>query len=149
MFRICLRYSNSRTEAEDTLQEGFIKIFRDLHQFSSSGPLGAWMRKVMVNTALQEIRKRKHLFPTIDISQLQQQFRTEEDIHSNLHAQALTKMVQSLPPGYRAVFNMYVVEGYSHKEIAEKLAISISTSKSQLFKAKAALKVILEKKMAS
>lgn len=147
LFRVCLRYANGREEAEDMLQEGFIKIFQDLKQFSGKGKLGAWMRRVVVNVALQHIRKRKNLFPAIDIDLLAHRFKTDDNIIAQLNAKDLTKMVQQLPPGYRAVFNMYVVEGYSHKEIAAELGINWNTSKSQLSKARAALRRMLEKQM--
>lgn len=145
MFRVCLRYANSRAEAEDMLQDGFIKVFSDLHQFRSSGALGGWIRKVIVNIALMQIRKRKHLFSDIEIENLANEVTTDEDIFGEMNAKALTHLIQKLPTGYRVVFNMYVIEGYSHKEIAEKLEISVSTSKSQLSKSKATLRRMLEK----
>lgn len=145
LFRVCLRYANDRAEAEDMLQEGFIKIFQDLKHYRGAGAFGGWMRKVVVNIALQHIRKRKKLFPPIDLQEVHEKFQTDEDIHSDLNAQALTQLVQQLPPGYRAVFNLYVIEGFSHKEIAAQLGITPSTSKSQLFKAKATLRGMLEK----
>lgn len=145
MFRVCLRYAQSRQEAEDMLQDGFIKVFSDLHQFRSDGALGGWIRRVMVNIALMQIRKRKNLFSSIEIEQVADDFTTDENIFAEMNAKALTRLIQKLPPGYRVVFNMYVVEGYPHKEIAEKLNISINTSKSQLSKAKAMLRKMLEK----
>ena len=145
MFRVCLRYANDRSEAEDMLQEGFIIAFRDLKNYRGEGVLGAWLRRVMVNIALQYIRKRKKLFPSVDLQELGEQFQNDEDIHADLNAKALTKLIQQLPPGYRTVFNLYVVEGFTHKEIAEQLGITESTSKTQLFKAKAMLKGMLEK----
>ena len=147
MFRICLRYAKDRSEAQDMLQDGFIKVFNDLHQFKFQGPLGGWIRKVIVNTALQHIRKKKNLFVNTQIDELANHYQTDENVHSDIHAKALTKMIQQLPVGYRTVFNMYVIEGYSHKEIAEKMNITESTSKSQLYKAKAQLRGILEKTM--
>ncbi len=145
LFRVCLRYANDRAEAEDMLQDGFIKIFQDLKNYRGTGAFGGWMRKLMVNVALQHLRKKKRLFPPIDLQEVHEQFQTDEDIHAEINAKALTQLVQQLPPGYRAVFNLYVIEGYSHKEIAEQLGITLSTSKSQLFKAKATLRGILEK----
>ncbi len=149
MFRLCLRYAKDRHEAEDLLQEGFIKVFSDLHQFSHRGALGGWIRRVMVNVALQHIRKNKQLFTTIEIESIGDNHATDEIIFSELGAKNLTKMIQQLPPGYRTVFNMYVIEGYSHKEIADQLSISENTSKSQLSKAKASLRKRLEKVMIS
>lgn len=140
MFRLCLRYAKDRMEAEDMLQEGFIMVFKDLKQFRSTGALGAWMRRLMVNVALQHIRKRKRLFPVVDLENAAEKVSEVENVLSTLNAKVLTMLVQKLPGGYRAVFNMYVIEGYSHKEIAEKLEISVGTSKSQLSKAKAMLR---------
>lgn len=145
LFRVCLRYAKDRSEAEDMLQDGFIKIFQDLKNYRGTGVFAGWMRKVMVNTALQHLRKQKKMFPSIDLQEVHDQFETDEDIHSDLNAKALTQLVQQLPAGYRAVFNLYVIEGYSHQEIAQQLGITTSTSKSQLFKAKASLRGLLEK----
>lgn len=147
MFRICLRYAKDRSEAQDMLQDGFIKIFTDLPKYRGEGAIGAWMRKVMVNTCLQHLRKWKNLFPAMDIQTLVDEPTTTEDIFAVMGAKELTLLIQSLPTGYRIVFNMYVVEGYSHKEIAEALGVTMSTSKSQLFKAKAMLRKLLEKQM--
>jgi len=140
MFRLCLRYANDRMEAEDILQEGFINVFRDLRQFNSSGALGGWIRRVIVNVALQHIRKKKRLFPTVALDYAMSETRDVNAVLAQLNAEALTTMIQKLPPGYRAVFNMYAVEGYNHKEIAEQMEISVGTSKSQLSKAKAMLR---------
>ncbi len=144
MFRICLRYAQDRSEAQDMLQDGFIKVFTDLHQFKFNGALGGWIRKVMVNTALQHLRRKKDLFVDTDIGHLANKYQTGEVIISNINAKALTKLVQELPTGYRTVFNMFVIEGYSHSEIAEHLGITVSTSKTQLFKAKSQLRKMLE-----
>jgi len=149
MFRLCLRYAKDGPEAEDLLQEGFIKVFSDLHQFKHRGALGGWIRRVMVNIALQHIRKNKQLFTNVEIETMEDRHSTDENIFAELGAKNLTKMIQQLPPGYRAVFNMYVIEGYSHKEIADQLNISENTSKSQLSKAKATLRKRLEKVMIS
>ena len=145
MFRICLRYAQDRAEAEDMLQDGFIKVYTDLHQFRSDGPLGGWIRKVMVNTALMAIRKKKVLFSSIELEDIAEQVTTDEDVFATMNAKALTRIIQKLPTGYRVVFNMFVIEGYSHKEIAEQLNISVNTSKSQLSKGKAVLRRMLEK----
>ncbi|MEM8886884.1 MAG: RNA polymerase sigma factor [Bacteroidota bacterium] len=144
LFMICLRYSRDRSEAEDILQEGFIKIFKDLKQYSGKGSLAGWMRKVMVHTALNQLRKRKGKYTFIEEEDAGA-FPPSEDItFSRLSAQEITAMIQQLPDGYRTVFNLYGIEGYTHKEIAEMLGISESTSKTQLFKAKRILKKKLE-----
>jgi len=137
LFRVCLRYAKDRMEAEDMLQDGFIKIFTDLHQFKSQGALGGWMRRVMVNAALQHIRKNKKFQHETDLEHIKNDHQTGEVATSNLNAQALTKLIQQLPVGYRTVFNLYVIDGFQHKEIAIKLNITENTSKSQLSKAKA------------
>lgn len=144
LFRLCMRYASSREDAEDFLQDGFIKIYKDLKQYRHEGPLGAWMRKVMVNTILQHFRKQKNLIAQVDVATLSEQYQQDERITSGLDAEILTNYIQQLPAGYRVVFNMYVVEGYPHKEIAKKLGISIGTSKSQLSKAKAMLRTQLK-----
>lgn len=145
LFGVCMRYAKDRMEAEDFLQDGFIKIYKDLYQYKPTGALGAWMRRVMVNTALQHIRKRKMKFVDNELLQIADKYKTEDDILGQLRAKELVKMVQQLPSGYRAVFNLYVIEGYSHKEIAKELGITASTSKSQLSRAKAVLRKMIEK----
>ncbi|MFT5164998.1 MAG: RNA polymerase sigma factor (sigma-70 family) [Saprospiraceae bacterium] len=146
LFRVCLRYAKDRMEAEDMLQDGFIKIFSDLHQFSFQGPLGGWMRKVVVNVALQHIRKNKKFQHSVELEHISNEHQTDEMATTNLNTQALTKLIQNLPVGYRTVFNLYVIDGYSHKEIGEMLNININTSKSQLSKAKASLRNILQRR---
>jgi len=140
LFTVCLRYSRDRSEAEDILQEGFIKIFKDLNQYAGKGAIGAWMRKVMVNTALQYIRKWKKDWQHEDSQDYQNAFQNNAVVFQKLGLEELTKLIQKLPQGYKIVFNLYIIEGYSHKEIANILGISESTSKTQLFKAKAALR---------
>ncbi len=149
MFRLCLRYAKDRPEAEDLLQDGFIQVFNDLHQYKFNGALGGWIRRVIVNVALQHIRRNKKMQNTVEIESIADDYQTDEDVFSNLGVKALTKIIQQLPPGYRAVFNMYVIEGYSHKEIAEKMNFRVNTSKSQLSKAKAMLRRMLEDVMLS
>ena len=145
MMGICMRYAKNKEDAEDVLQEGFIKVFRDIHQLKTPEALIGWMRRVIVNTALQHIRKRKtRLFPEVEIDQIKEEYASEEDIFSQFAAKQLLNMVQKLPDGYRAIFNMYVIEGFSHQEIAEKLDISVNTSKSQLSRARAALRTKIE-----
>lgn len=150
MFRVVLRFARDRAEAEDMLQDGFIRVFRDLAQFRGEGPLGGWIRRIMVNTALSHLRKqRDFLRDTGDFSPYENRMRTEEDFGSNIDAETLVGYLQKLPPGYRSVFNLYAIEGFSHEEIAEQLGISIGTSKSQLFKAREYLKKILDKSFIS
>jgi len=144
LFTVCLRYSRDRSEAEDILQEGFIKIFKDLNQYAGKGAIGAWMRKVMVNTALQYLRKWKKDWKHEDSEEYQDAVQSSATVFQQLGLEELTKLIQQLPQGYKIVFNLYVIEGYSHKEIAEILGIKENTSKTQLFKAKGALRKALE-----
>jgi RNA polymerase sigma factor (sigma-70 family) len=146
MFRVLLRYAKDRAEAEDMMQDAFIRVYRDMNQFRGDGALGGWIRRIMVNTALSHLRKQRDFIrDTGDFMPFENRLRTDEDFSAQLDAETLMKLLQKLPPGYRAVFNMYAIEGFSHEEIAEHLNISIGTSKSQLFKARDFLKKILEK----
>lgn len=145
LFRVCLRYAKDKMEAEDMLQDGFIKIFSDLHQLKSQGALGGWMRRVMVNASLQYIRKNKKFQHGVELDHISDEHHTDEMVSSSLNAQALTKLIQQLPIGYRTVFNLYVIDGFSHKEIALKMEIAESTSKSQLSKAKARLRKMISR----
>lgn len=148
MFRVVLRFVRDRGEAEDVLQEAFVRVFRDMNQFRSEGALGGWIRRIMVNTSLSHLRKQKDfLRETDDFTPFEGKMRTEEDFAAQLDAETLLTYLQKLPTGYRTVFNLYAIEGYSHDEIAEQLGISVGTSKSQLFKAREFLKKMLEKAM--
>ncbi|MEM9887806.1 MAG: sigma-70 family RNA polymerase sigma factor [Bacteroidota bacterium] len=141
MFMLCLRYMPTREDAEDVLQEGFIKVFRDLKQFDPKrGKLKTWMKRVFINTALEHLRSKKKIFLTEEINPNSELHAVNDDAFSRLGAKELIGLIKKLPAGYRLVFNMYAIEGYSHKEIAKKLDISVGTSKSQLFKAKAMLR---------
>ncbi len=144
-FMICLRYGNNKTEAEDMLQEGLISVFKYINQFDpKKAEFSAWSNKVMVNAALQYLRKWKKFDFTQNIDDYENQFVYQNDAIDTLGAKELTALVQKLPEGYRIVFNMYVIEGYKHKEIAEILNVSENTSKSQLLKAKKMLRNQLE-----
>jgi len=143
LFRLCLRYAANRQEAEDWLQDAFIKAFDDLAQYRGGGPLGAWLRKVTLNAVLQNLRKKKTLFADTDIATLPEKGSEDLDILAEIDAQHLVAILQKLPDGYRTVFNLYVIEGYTHEEIATMLGIQSGTSKSQLSKAKAMLRNVL------
>jgi RNA polymerase sigma factor (sigma-70 family) len=150
MFRVLLRYARDKAEAEDMLQDGFIRVYRDMAQFRGEGALGGWIRRIMVNTALSHLRKQRDFLRDVpDFNAFEAKFHTDEDFASALDAETLMKYLQRLPTGYRTVFNLYAVEGYSHEEIAEQLGVSIGTSKSQLFKAREFLKKILDKSFIS
>ena len=139
MFRVCLRYSKSYEEAEEILQEGFMKVFEFICQYKFRGPFEAWVRKIMVNCALQRYRSKGKLRPVIDIETVAAEHTGNEDIIATIGAKELLKMVQRLPPVYRIIFNLYVFEGMKHKEIAALLGISEGTSKSNLSDARAIL----------
>ena len=147
LFRVCLRYGRDRSDAKDILQEGFIQIFKNIHQFKGEGDIGSWMRQVIVYTALQYLRKWKKDWNHLDSNDFESVFQTEADVFHKLGLEELTRMIQQLPKGYRIVFNLYVIEGYSHKEIAELLGVSTNTTKTQLFKAKATLRKQLEQQL--
>ena len=134
---ICLRYAPDRGEAEDMMQEGLISIFKEIKQYDpDKASFSAWSGKIMVNAALQYIRKWKKLKFNQNIDEYDMDIPQNEDTYSKIGAKELTAMVQHLPDGYRTIFNLYVIEGYKHREIAEMLSISENTSKTQLLKAK-------------
>ncbi len=149
LFGVCLRYAAHRQEAEDLLQESLLRIYTDLYQYQPTGPLGAWLRQVTVNVALQHLRKKKRLFPTVELEELAEPIEEEDDWLAKDRAKALLRMVQRLPEGYRLVFNLYVIEGLTHAEIAEHLRISVNTSKSQLSRSKALLRKMLENQVST
>lgn len=139
-FRICLRYGHHREEAQDIFQEGVAKVFQMLGKFNSDrGTFTSWSNKVIVNEALKYLKKHQWQKSFEDLNLCNENRLESETIIEKITAKDLIAMVQKLPFGYRVIFNMYEIEGYSHREIAEKLNISIGTSKSQLFKAKKVL----------
>jgi len=146
MFGVCLRFAKCREEAEDILQEGFIKVFRNLKTFRNEGKLEAWIRRIMVNTAINFYKRKYPVFPDIDFDRLQLKHHANEDITAVMSHKEILETVQKLPKGYRMVFNLYVIEGYAHKEIGNMLNISVNTSKSQLSRAKDLLKIKIAKK---
>ncbi len=143
MMVICQRYAKTTAEAEDILQEGFLKIFGALKSFRGDAALTTWMTRIMINTALNSQRQKLYMLPMVDISDVQLPEREEISLAS-FHLQELIAIVQSLPDGCRIVFNLFAIEGYGHKEIADMLNISEGTSKSQYNRAKSLLKEKLE-----
>ena len=139
MFAVCLRYSKSREEAEDILQEGFVQVFRSLKNFRYEGSFEGWVRKIMVYCAIQHYRSKPKMHRVVNIETAEAEESGEENITSLLSKKELLEMVQALPPAYRMVFNLYVFEGMKHREIAEHLGISEGTSKSNFFDAKVIL----------
>jgi RNA polymerase sigma-70 factor (ECF subfamily) len=139
MVAICTRYMKSKAAAEDVVQEGFIKVYRKLNTYQNKGSFEAWVRVIMINTALKELSKKHNKQEIISLeSHWGPSF--EPEVISYLGEEELLNLIMNLPTGYRTVFNMYVIEGYSHKEIGEKLSIGESTSRSQLVKARNMLK---------
>lgn len=139
LFALCLRYARDRMEAEDSLQMGYIKIFQKIKEYRGEGSFEGWIRRIMVNTAIESYRKNLKHLSLVQIEDAYEQPATGFD-YSKLGMQDLLQLVQQLADGYRLVFNMYIIEGYSHKEIAQTLGISESASKSQLSRARAILK---------
>jgi RNA polymerase sigma factor (sigma-70 family) len=139
MLGVCVRYAKDSFEAEDILQTGFVKVFQKISEFRSDGSFEGWIRRIMVNTAIEVYRKNQRTLNVVDIDQVYDEAQTMFDM-TGLETKDLLKLIQQLPDGYRVVFNMYVIEGYSHKEIGEQLAISEGASKSQLSRARALLR---------
>ena len=135
MFGVCLRYASNNEEAEDILQEGFIKVFKKIDSFRGEGSFEGWIRRIFVNTSIEHFRRKNYLQPITEREEntIEGKYVTVLD---HLAEKDIIGLVQKLSPGYRTVFNMYVVEGYTHKEIGELLGISEGTSKSQLSRAK-------------
>jgi RNA polymerase sigma-70 factor (ECF subfamily) len=135
MYSICLRYMNNEDEAKDALQEGFIKVFKNISKFSFSGSFEGWMKRIFVNTSIEQIRKRKIHLDVTELNSNEMKLTAKIETGA-MDAEKMMLLVQALPEGYKTVFNMFVVDGYSHKEISEHLGINENTSKSQLFKAR-------------
>ncbi len=135
MFGVCLRYAGTTDEAEDVLQEGFIKIFKKISSFRGEGSFEGWIRRIFVNTAIEHFRRKTYLQPITEKEEVQVETQYLS-VLDNLAEKDIINLVQQLSPGYRTVFNMYVVEGYTHKQIGDILGISEGTSKSQLSRAK-------------
>ena len=144
MLSVCLRYLRNTDEAEDTLQDGFVKIFQKIGEFKMEGSLEGWIRRIMVNTALDVLRKNKKLLGDVQLDDVSFRIAFEDHGFTNMDTDHLLKMIDNLPDGYRVVFNMFAVEGYSHKEIADTLGVTENTSKSQYSRARAFLRTQLE-----
>lgn len=142
MFAVCLRYVRQRDEAEDVLTEGFMKVFQHITNYKDAGSLEGWIRRIMVNECLMMLRKQRLMYAETTIEEYTN-LSDNADYVTQMQADELMEIVQDLPTGYRTIFNLYAIEGYSHKEIAEMLNISENTSKSQLSRAR----VLLQKKI--
>ncbi len=132
---VCRRYANDEMEAEDMLQEGFVRIFNNIHQFKFEGSFEGWMRRIVVNVALKSLQKKKLKFGEIKDNSADSPS-IQAYAYNNLGEEEILKLINRLPDGYRIVFNLAVIEGYSHEEIARMLNIQPSTSRSQLVKAR-------------
>lgn len=143
---VCMRYTRSRAEAEDVFHEAFVKVFHNLHTWQG-GAFEGWMRRIFVNTAINYYHQNRKYFDHVDASYAENLTSSSENAISSLSVQELLDLVNQLPEGYRLVFNLYVVEGYSHKEIADTLNIAEGSSKSQLAKAKNYLRKLMEDRL--
>ena len=145
MYAICLRYSGNTEQAKDLLQDGFIKVFTKLSEFKHEGSFEGWLKRIFINLALEYLRKENRQPDMVNVED-------KTDLHSetiqfqNIDSRRIIELIQKLPNGYRTAINLYIIEGYSHKEIAEMLGITESTSKSQLFKARQMLQKMLKDK---
>lgn len=146
MLGVCYRFAKNREDAEDMLQEGFIKIFSQLHQYRNEGALEGWIRRIIVHTCINILKKNKKFAETVDIIHANRIYVREDMIPSIMQAKQVVECIRILPMGYKTVLNLYAIEGYSHKEIAGMLEIEESTSRSQYTRAKAMLEDILIKK---
>lgn len=148
MYGICLRYTKNSDDAQDVMQEGFVKIYNALEKFKGDANVKTWMRSVMVNTAINFYRHKQILeFRSIDTDTVKDLHSVNDKVIDQMSTDELLKVLNHLPDGYRLVFNMYAIEGYKHKEIAALLDISVGASKSQLAKARKYLQVLIEEKL--
>lgn len=146
---VCLRYSKNLEEAEEILQDGFIRVFKCIEQFKFSGSFEGWVRKIMVNCALQKLRSQVNLRPVVSFNIDVHDKSFGDELIENICGKEMIQMVQALSPAYRLVFNLYHFEGYKHREIAELLGIEEGTSKSNLAQAKKNLQAAVKKNAAN
>jgi len=146
MLSVCYRFAHNREDAEDMLQEGFIKIFSQMHTFGNRGAFEGWIRRIMVHTCINILKKNKKFNESVDIIHATAVQVREESVPSIVQAKQIVECIRMLPVGYRTVLNLYAIEGYSHREIGTMLEIEESTSRSQYTRAKAMLQDILIRK---
>jgi RNA polymerase sigma factor (sigma-70 family) len=146
MLGICYRYTKSISDAEDVLQEGFVKVFRNLHQFKSEGELGGWIRRIMVTTAINYLKKNSRYQSELSYTDEYLHAVTNEHPEIRMEAKELAELIRQLPTGYQTIFNLHAVEGYSHVEIGEILGIHEGTSRSQYSRARGLLINWLQKR---
>jgi RNA polymerase sigma-70 factor (ECF subfamily) len=145
MLTVCIRYAKNKSDAEDVLQDAFIKVFNKISEFKNEGSLEGWIRRIMVNTSLDQIRKNSKFSNDTDLEAVSYKLENNDFTFENLVSEDLLKLINSMPNGYRIVFNMFAIEGYSHQEIASTLGVTENTSKSQYLRARNFLKKELEK----
>jgi len=145
MYNVCLRILQHQAEAEDALQEAFIKVFNNIQQYRNESSIGSWIKQIVTNTCLNVLKKRKITFDELkdDVSESESVSENESENGNDYSTEDIKKVIEELPQGYRVVFNLYMFEDYSHRQIADMLEISESTAKTQLFKAKRKLKELL------
>ncbi|NBU46558.1 MAG: sigma-70 family RNA polymerase sigma factor [Flavobacteriales bacterium] len=146
MMTVCLRYMKSSEEAEDMLQDAMIKVFHYLDRYKNEGSLEGWIRRIIVNTCLDQIRKNSKLIGVQSTDDVEYKLTSDDKTLEHMPAAELLNLIQKMPDGYRVVFNMFAIEGFSHQEIAQHLNITESTSKSQYLRARAYLRERIEKK---
>ncbi|HEV7329864.1 MAG TPA: sigma-70 family RNA polymerase sigma factor [Flavisolibacter sp.] len=146
MFAVCYRYAHNREDAEDMLQEGFIKVFSQIHKFENRGALEGWIRRIMIHTCINILKKNKRFNESVDLIHAGALQVREESIPSIMQAKEVVECIRMLPLGYRTVLNLYAIEGFSHKEISDMLDVEESTSRSQYTRARTMLEDILLKK---
>lgn len=146
MLGVCYRFARNREDAEDMMQEGFIKVFSQIYQFRNQGALEGWIRRIIVHTCINVLKKNKKFTDSVDLFHASSIYLNENNIPSILQAKQVVECIRLLPVGYKTVLNLYAIEGYSHKEIASILDIEESTSRSQYTRAKSMLEDILLKK---
>lgn len=139
-----MRYAASEAEAEDILQDGFVTVFAKIETYAGTGQLGGWIRRVMINTALMHYRKNKKYQMNVDLEDAEFFLASDDSPFDRISARDLMHFMQRLPAGCRMVFNLYAVEGYNHKEIAERMEVSVGTSKSQYSRARGLLRNMIE-----
>ena len=146
MLSVCYRFAHNREDAEDMLQEGFIKVFSQVHTFQNKGAFEGWIRRIMVHTCINHLKKNKKFNESVDIIYANGVQVREESVPSIVQAKQIVECIRLLPLGYRTVLNLYAIEGYSHKEISGMLDVEESTSRSQYTRAKQMLEEILIRK---
>ncbi|MEJ8817855.1 RNA polymerase sigma factor [Lacibacter sp. H407] len=146
MLSVCYRFARNREDAEDMLQEGFIRVFTQIHQFQSKGSFEGWIRRIIVHTCINHLKKHKKFNDSVDIAQAHTLHVREDSVPSIIQAKQVVECIRMLPIGYRTVLNLFAIDGYTHREIAGMLDIEESTSRSQYTRAKAMLEQILIQK---